>query len=71
VVQVLSNLNENFFDFFDFVVKKFCGSSLARGAGLVDYETLETCPKQENKNLHPCIRGFLEVPGGVILNRRL
>jgi hypothetical protein len=29
VVQVLSNLNENFFDFFDLAVKKFCGSSLA------------------------------------------
>jgi hypothetical protein len=29
--QVLSNLNENFFDFF--VVKKFCESSLARGTG--------------------------------------
>jgi hypothetical protein len=27
--QVLSRLNENFFDFFDFAVKKFCGSSLA------------------------------------------
>jgi hypothetical protein len=27
--QVLSSLNENFFDFFDFAVKKFCGSSLA------------------------------------------
>jgi hypothetical protein len=27
--QILSNLNENFFDFFDFAVKKFCGSSLA------------------------------------------
>jgi hypothetical protein len=26
--QVLSSLNENFFDFFDFAVKKFCGSSL-------------------------------------------
>jgi hypothetical protein len=25
--QVLSSLNENFFDFFDFAVKKFCGSS--------------------------------------------
>jgi hypothetical protein len=29
--QVLSNLNENFFDFFDFVVKKFRGSSLVWG----------------------------------------
>jgi hypothetical protein len=37
VVQVLSNLNENFFDFFDFVVKKFCGSSLVLAAGLVDF----------------------------------
>jgi hypothetical protein len=27
--QILSNLNENLFDFFDFAVKKFCGSSLA------------------------------------------
>jgi hypothetical protein len=26
--QVLSSLNENFFDFFDFAVKKFCGSSV-------------------------------------------
>jgi hypothetical protein len=26
--QVLSNSNENFFDFFDFAVKKFCGASL-------------------------------------------
>jgi hypothetical protein len=31
--QVLSNLNKNFFDFFDFAVKKFCGSSLAQAAG--------------------------------------
>jgi hypothetical protein len=31
--QVLSNLNENFFDFFDFAVKKFCGSSLVVGGG--------------------------------------
>jgi hypothetical protein len=34
--QVLSSLNENFFDFFDFfdfAVKKFCGSSLGLGAG--------------------------------------
>jgi hypothetical protein len=31
-VQVLSNLNENFFDF---AVKKFCGSSLAFRAGLL------------------------------------
>jgi hypothetical protein len=29
VAQVLSNLDENFFDFFDFAVKKFRGSSLA------------------------------------------
>jgi hypothetical protein len=28
VVQVLSNLDENLFDLFDFEVKKFCGSSL-------------------------------------------
>jgi hypothetical protein len=27
--QVLSDLNETFFDFFDLAVKKFCGSSLA------------------------------------------
>jgi hypothetical protein len=26
--QVLSDLNANLFDFFDFVVKKFCGPSL-------------------------------------------
>jgi hypothetical protein len=26
--QVLSSLNENFFDFFDFAVKKFWGASL-------------------------------------------
>jgi hypothetical protein len=26
--QVLSNLHENFFDFFDFAVTAFCGSSL-------------------------------------------
>jgi hypothetical protein len=32
--QVLSNLNENFFDFFDFAVAKFCGSSLASRGGL-------------------------------------
>jgi hypothetical protein len=34
VVQVLSNLNENFFDFFDFAVKKFRGSSLAQSSGV-------------------------------------
>ena len=28
MVRVLSNLTENFFAFFDFAVKKFCGSSL-------------------------------------------
>jgi hypothetical protein len=27
--QILRNLNENLFDFFDFAVKKFCRSSLA------------------------------------------
>jgi hypothetical protein len=27
--QVLSSLNENFFDFFDFAVKKFCGARIA------------------------------------------
>jgi hypothetical protein len=27
--QVLSNLNENFFDFFDLAVKNFCGSRIA------------------------------------------
>jgi hypothetical protein len=32
--QILSNLNENLFDFFDFAVKKFRGSSLAPPAGL-------------------------------------
>jgi hypothetical protein len=31
--QVLSNLNENFFDFFDLAVKNFCGSSLGQGGG--------------------------------------
>jgi hypothetical protein len=31
--QVLSSLNENFFDFFDFAVKKFCGSSVGQGLG--------------------------------------
>jgi hypothetical protein len=31
--QVLSNLNENFFDFFDFAVKKFCESILVNSAG--------------------------------------
>jgi hypothetical protein len=33
----LNNLNENFFDFFDFAVQKFCGSRLVqafRGANL-------------------------------------
>jgi hypothetical protein len=29
--QVLSNLNENFFEFF--VIKKFCGSRIALGRG--------------------------------------
>jgi hypothetical protein len=33
--QVLSNLNENFFDFFDLAVKNFCGSSLALQGGEV------------------------------------
>jgi hypothetical protein len=33
--QILSNLNENLFDFFDFAVKKFCGSSLVVGGGEV------------------------------------
>jgi hypothetical protein len=33
--QVLSNLNENFFDFLDFVVKQFCGSSVALQGGEV------------------------------------
>jgi hypothetical protein len=38
--QVLSNLNENFFDFeplvrFDFAVKKFCGASLAQSPGVL------------------------------------
>jgi hypothetical protein len=31
--QVLSSLNENFFDFFDLAVKNFCGSSLERKGG--------------------------------------
>jgi hypothetical protein len=35
VAQVLSKLNENLFDFLDFVVKKFYGSSLAFRAGSV------------------------------------
>jgi hypothetical protein len=35
--QVLSNSSKNLFDFFDFVVEKFCGSSLVLAAGLVDY----------------------------------
>jgi hypothetical protein len=26
--QVLSSFNKNFFDFFDFAVKKFCGSRI-------------------------------------------
>jgi hypothetical protein len=30
--QVLSSLNENFFDFFDFAVKQFCGSRIAAEA---------------------------------------
>jgi hypothetical protein len=34
LVQVLSDLNETFFDFFDLAVKKFCGSSLAQKGGL-------------------------------------
>jgi hypothetical protein len=33
LVQVLSKLNENFLDFFDFAVKKFCGSSLGAAWG--------------------------------------
>jgi hypothetical protein len=33
--QVLSNLNENFFDFFDFAVKKFCESSVVLSGGVV------------------------------------
>jgi hypothetical protein len=32
--QVLSSLNENFFDFFDFAVKKFCGSRIALRHGV-------------------------------------
>jgi hypothetical protein len=35
--QILSNLNENFFDFFDFEVKNFCGSSLGQGRGFTDF----------------------------------
>jgi hypothetical protein len=31
--QVLNNLNENLFDFFDFAVKEFCGSSLVLMGG--------------------------------------
>jgi hypothetical protein len=31
--QILSRLNEKVFDFFDFAVKQFCGSSLAVGPG--------------------------------------
>jgi hypothetical protein len=30
--QVLSSLNENVFDFFDFAVKKFCGSGVVLAA---------------------------------------
>jgi hypothetical protein len=37
--QVLSNLSKNFFDFFDFAVKKFCGSSLAQAAGYGPFAT--------------------------------
>jgi hypothetical protein len=29
--QILGNLNENIFDFFDFAVKKFCGPRIAPG----------------------------------------
>jgi hypothetical protein len=32
--QVLSFLNENFFDFFDLAVKNFCKSRIALGAAL-------------------------------------
>jgi hypothetical protein len=35
--QVLSNLNENFFDFFNFAVKKFRGPNLSHGAGINAY----------------------------------
>jgi hypothetical protein len=35
--QVLSSLNENFFDFFDFAVKKFCESSLGRTPALTSF----------------------------------
>jgi hypothetical protein len=35
--QVLSNLNENLFDFFDFAVTKFCGSSVAQARGAVPF----------------------------------
>jgi hypothetical protein len=31
--QVLSNLNENFFDFFDLAVKNFCGSRIVNKDG--------------------------------------
>jgi hypothetical protein len=33
--QVLSSLNENFFDFFDFAVKQFCGSRIAVRGGAI------------------------------------
>jgi hypothetical protein len=31
--QILGNLNENFFDFFDLAVKKFRGSGIALSSG--------------------------------------
>jgi hypothetical protein len=46
VVQVLSNLNENFFDF---VVKKFCGSSLAGISG----QKVETVSYSEEQGKLP------------------
>jgi hypothetical protein len=42
--QVLSSLNENFFDFFDFAVKKFCGSSLAHKRGVIVFLTHPASP---------------------------
>jgi hypothetical protein len=53
VVQVLSNLNENFFDCepkvrFDFGVKKFCGSSLVLCGGVVDLAVKKVLTAKHN-----------------------
>jgi hypothetical protein len=57
-VQILSNLNENFFDCeplvrFDFAVKKFCGSRIVLAAGLVDCR-----PGQEARSLDWALSGM-------------